>query len=171
MSLEAQAQRFIETLKELGGSAGNGSLCNELGWADSTYQRIKAHLVDAGRIVPGRGRGGSVALAGKTEPPAKAKVPPARPSNGRNGEGGSYSQAFNAIDKAMRNDEGLASELDYAEQTSWLLFLKYLDDMEHEWADERYAYPAATNGRTTAYHRSAGSGLRRPRPRPRQCRG
>ncbi len=47
-----------------------------------------------------------------------------------------FENAFNNIDKVMRNDEGLASELDYAEQTSWLLFLKYLDDMEHEWADE-----------------------------------
>ena len=47
-----------------------------------------------------------------------------------------FENAFNNIDRAMRNDEGLASELDYAEQTSWLLFLKYLDDMEHEWADE-----------------------------------
>ncbi|WP_354145573.1 N-6 DNA methylase [Altererythrobacter litoralis] len=36
----------------------------------------------------------------------------------------------------MRNDEGLASELDYAEQTSWLLFLKYLDDLEMELQDE-----------------------------------
>lgn len=136
MSLEAQAQQFIETLKELGGSTGNGSLQNELGWADSTYQRIKAHLVEAGRIVPGRGRGGSVALADKAKPTSRAKGASARPGNGRNGNGSSYAQAFNAIDKAMRNDEGLASELDYAEQTSWLLFLKYLDDMEHEWADE-----------------------------------
>lgn len=47
-----------------------------------------------------------------------------------------FENAFNNIDRAMRNDEGLASELDYAEQTSWLLFLKYLADMEHEWADE-----------------------------------
>ncbi|WP_225765631.1 N-6 DNA methylase [Stenotrophomonas sp. Marseille-Q4652] len=47
-----------------------------------------------------------------------------------------FENAFNNIDRAMRNDEGLASELDYAEQTSWLLFLKYLDDMEQEWADE-----------------------------------
>lgn len=53
-----------------------------------------------------------------------------------------FENAFNNIDRAMRNDEGLASELDYAEQTSWLLFLKYLDDMEHEWADE-----AALEGR------------------------
>lgn len=35
----------------------------------------------------------------------------------------------------MRNDEGLASELDYAEQTSWLLFLKYLNDLEDERQD------------------------------------
>ncbi len=47
-----------------------------------------------------------------------------------------YENAFKNIDNAMRNDEGLASELDYAEQTAWLLFLKYLDDMEREWADE-----------------------------------
>ncbi|WP_348674821.1 class I SAM-dependent DNA methyltransferase, partial [uncultured Abyssibacter sp.] len=47
-----------------------------------------------------------------------------------------FENAFNNIDRVMRNDEGLASELDYAEQTSWLLFLKYLDDMEQQWADE-----------------------------------
>ena len=140
MSLETQAQRFIETLKQWGGSAGNGSLSDELGWADTTYQRVKAHLIETGSIVPGRGRGGSVALVGKTKA-SVSKTPPARTSkakaaNGRNGNTSTYSQAFNAIDKAMRNDEGLASELDYAEQTSWLLFLKYLDDMEHEWADE-----------------------------------
>ena len=64
MSLETQAQRFLETLAELGGSAGNGSLSAELGWADSTYQRVKAHLMEEGRIVPGRGRGGSVASGG-----------------------------------------------------------------------------------------------------------
>jgi len=47
-----------------------------------------------------------------------------------------FENAFNNIDRALRNDEGLASELDYAEQTSWLLFLKYLADLEQEQADE-----------------------------------
>jgi len=47
-----------------------------------------------------------------------------------------FENAFNNIDRALRNDEGLASELDYAEQTSWLLFLKYLADFEQERADE-----------------------------------
>ena len=46
-----------------------------------------------------------------------------------------FENAFNNIDKALRNDEGMATELDYAEQTSWLLFLKYLDDLEAERAD------------------------------------
>ena len=149
MSLESQSQRFIEALKGLGGSAGNGSLGSELGWAESTYQRVKAHLIDEGRIVPGRGRGGSVALVAKANEKAAAakpsgKVAKATPVGARNGDANAYSQAFNAIDKAMRNDEGLASELDYAEQTSWLLFLKYLDDMEHEWAEEATTLKAKT---------------------------
>ncbi len=46
-----------------------------------------------------------------------------------------FENAFNNIDRFMRNDEGLASELDYAEQTSWLLFLKYLNDLEAERQD------------------------------------
>lgn len=140
MSLEKQAQRFIEALDDLGGSAGNGSLSNALGWTDGTYQRVKAHLIGEGRIVVGRGRGGSVASTSKVKMATPTEVPVSavrnKPATPRTGGSTGYGQAFNAIDKAMRNDEGLASELDYAEQTSWLLFLKYLDDMEHEWADE-----------------------------------
>jgi type I restriction enzyme M protein len=56
-----------------------------------------------------------------------------------------FENAFNNIDRAMRNDEGLASELDYAEQTSWVLFLKYLDDLELQRQDE-----AELEGRTQA---------------------
>lgn len=46
-----------------------------------------------------------------------------------------FENAFNNIDRVLRNDEGLASELDYAEQTSWVLFLKYLDDLEGDRED------------------------------------
>jgi type I restriction enzyme M protein len=141
MSLETQAERFIQTLEALGGSAGNGKLGSELGWADSTYARVKAHLIEQGRIVPGRGRGGSVSIAGARPAPGKPREasppkPGARRGNANTERGGhnAYVQAFNAIDKAMRVE--LGSELEYAEQTSWLLFLKYLDDMEHERADE-----------------------------------
>lgn len=43
-----------------------------------------------------------------------------------------YESTFNAIDKILRNEAGCSNELDYIEQTSWLLFLKYLDDLEAE---------------------------------------
>jgi len=47
-----------------------------------------------------------------------------------------FEQAFTNIDNALRNDAGCDSELDYIEQTSWVLFLKYLNDLEQEKADE-----------------------------------
>jgi len=43
-----------------------------------------------------------------------------------------FEQAFKNIDDALRKEAGCASELDYAEQTSWLLFLKYLDGLEQD---------------------------------------
>lgn len=47
-----------------------------------------------------------------------------------------FENVFNNIDRALRTEQGVASELDYAEQTSWLLFLKYLDDLEATRADK-----------------------------------
>ncbi len=41
-----------------------------------------------------------------------------------------YQAAFKNIDDTLRKDAGCSSELDYIEQTSWVLFLKYLDDFE-----------------------------------------
>ncbi len=41
-----------------------------------------------------------------------------------------FEQSFKNIDDALRKDAGVSSELDYIEQTSWILFLKYLDDLE-----------------------------------------
>ena len=43
-----------------------------------------------------------------------------------------YDNAFNTIEKNLRAEEGISNELDYVEQTSWLLFLKYLHDLEGE---------------------------------------
>ncbi len=48
---------------------------------------------------------------------------------------GVFENAFNNIDRALRTEQGVSSELDYAEQTSWILFLKYLDDLETSRAD------------------------------------
>src|SRR5205807_1914004 len=43
-----------------------------------------------------------------------------------------FEQAFRNIDDALRKEAGCTTELDYTEQTSWLLFLKYLDALEEE---------------------------------------
>ncbi len=47
-----------------------------------------------------------------------------------------FEQAFKNIDDVLWKEAGCASELDYTEQTSWLLFLKYLDALEGEKAME-----------------------------------
>jgi len=46
-----------------------------------------------------------------------------------------YDNAFNQIERDLRAEEGVANELDYVEQTSWVLFLKYLHDLESERRD------------------------------------
>ena len=47
-----------------------------------------------------------------------------------------FEQAFRNIDDVLRKESGCTTELDYTEQTSWLLFLKYLDGLEQDKADE-----------------------------------
>ena len=47
-----------------------------------------------------------------------------------------FEQTFKNIDDILHKDAGCTSELDYTEQTSWLLFLKYLDALEHDKAME-----------------------------------
>jgi type I restriction enzyme M protein len=57
-----------------------------------------------------------------------------------------FEQTFKNIDDVLHKDAGCTSELDYTEQSSWLLFLKYLDALEREKAAEaklegaRYSY-------------------------------
>lgn len=43
-----------------------------------------------------------------------------------------FEQTFKNIDDILHKDAGCSNELDYVEQTSWVLFLKYLDDLENE---------------------------------------
>ena len=41
-----------------------------------------------------------------------------------------FETTFKNLDDTLRKDAGCSSELDYIEQTSWVLFLKYLGDFE-----------------------------------------
>ena len=43
-----------------------------------------------------------------------------------------FEQTFKNIDDILYKDAGSDSELDYVGQTSWILFLKYLDELEQE---------------------------------------
>lgn len=43
-----------------------------------------------------------------------------------------FEQAFKNIDDVLWKEAGCTTELDYAGQSSWLLFLKYLDDLEQD---------------------------------------
>src|SRR5579862_6040283 len=57
-----------------------------------------------------------------------------------------FEQAFRNIDDILRREAGCTTELDYTEQTSWLLFLKYLDALEQDKSDE-----AALHGKKYAF--------------------
>ncbi len=43
-----------------------------------------------------------------------------------------FEQTFNNLDNVLRQEAGCTTELDYTEQTSWMLFLKYLNDLEQD---------------------------------------
>ncbi len=43
-----------------------------------------------------------------------------------------FENAFKYVDDILHKDAGCSTELDYVEQSSWILFLKYLDDLEEE---------------------------------------
>ena len=64
-----------------------------------------------------------------------------------------FEQAFRNIDDILWKEAGCTTELDYTEQTSWLLFLKYLDGLEEDRATEarlegrKYGYIALSLGK------------------------
>ena len=47
-----------------------------------------------------------------------------------------FEQVFRNLDDTLRKEAGCTTELDYTEQSSWLLFLKYLDGLEQDKAAE-----------------------------------
>jgi type I restriction enzyme M protein len=57
-----------------------------------------------------------------------------------------FEQTFKNIDDILFKDSGADSELDYIGQTSWVMFLRYLDELELDKADE-----AALEGREYSY--------------------
>jgi type I restriction enzyme M protein len=154
-SNEDLADELLGALTALGGSAGNGRLRETLEWDEANYEAVKADLLSRRLIVSGRGRSGLVTLADGSELVASgngqalSSAPRSRaPSGSRAATSSStapssFEQAFRAIDDCLRKEAGCGTELDYTEQTSWLLFLKYLEGLE----DDRAAV-AALEGRS-----------------------
>jgi type I restriction enzyme M protein len=64
----------------------------------------------------------------------------------RRGGDAMFEQTFKNIDDVLWKEAGCTTELDYTEQTSWILFLKYLDDLEQE-----RALKAELAGKSYAY--------------------
>ncbi|NND77874.1 MAG: N-6 DNA methylase [Flavobacteriales bacterium] len=57
-----------------------------------------------------------------------------------------FEQTFKNIDDILYKDAGSDSELDYIAQTSWVMFLRYLDELEKDKSDE-----AALKGKKYTY--------------------
>ena len=134
MAAQAKRDKFVTTLTELGGSAGNGRLRETLEWTEATYNSVKDDLLAEGLIVLGRGRGGSVSLAetGEEEAVEEAEIPTA-PSlaptkaaraNGNGGNLGFEAELFKAADKLRGNME----PSDYKHVALGLIFLKHISD-------------------------------------------
>lgn len=61
--MDQDRESFIAALTNLGGKSGNQSLRENLGWNETKFTAVKDRLISQSRIVPTKGRGGSVALA------------------------------------------------------------------------------------------------------------
>ena len=61
-SLNDDAKMFMATLRKIRERVGNGFLRDTLGWREERYWRVHETLLGKGKIVRGRGRGGSVGL-------------------------------------------------------------------------------------------------------------
>jgi type I restriction enzyme M protein len=155
---QAQRDRFVAVLTELGGSAGNGRLRESLGWEEGAYDEVKQALIDVGAILPGRGRGGSVTIAGKGGvPPASQaaqvdrQVRASRPNTTAANVG--YEAELWRMADALR---GSMDAAEYKHVVLGLIFLKYISDAFEERqahlshgvddpSDEYYLPPSVAN--------------------------
>jgi type I restriction enzyme M protein len=148
-TLTDNEQRLLELLKDHE-SLGPVAAANQLNLAKEQVTKLKDHLKAKGLI--STGKGGSMQLSTGPATPQRGTTGLATPQPGPTGSatpqrgptkkatlgrgepskknGSPFEQAFRNIDDALWKDPGCTSELDYTEQTSWILFLKYLDDLE-----------------------------------------
>ncbi|MDK4711579.1 class I SAM-dependent DNA methyltransferase [Rhizobium sp. CNPSo 4039] len=133
MADQAQKDMFVAALTKLGGSAGNVRLREALRWNEAVYNAVKDELLAESVVTPGRGRGGSVVLAGAAEAATEESAPvaprskPVRANGNGNGNGsdlGFEAELFKAADKLRGNME----PSDYKHVALGLIFLKHISD-------------------------------------------
>jgi hypothetical protein len=61
-SVADDSRKFLSALRRVD-SIGNARLREVLGWTEARYWSVHEYLFEKGKIVKGRGRGGSVSLA------------------------------------------------------------------------------------------------------------
>ncbi|MEN9358736.1 MAG: hypothetical protein RL095_271 [Verrucomicrobiota bacterium] len=74
MSLSPHAQSLLDALPADGSTVGNVSLRAQLQLDEAAYLAAKEELVAAQLVIPGRGRGGSLACATASEEPAQGEL-------------------------------------------------------------------------------------------------
>ncbi len=144
MASQEQRDTFTQALIALGGSAGNIRLREQLGWSEAIYDSVRDELLAAGLLTKGRGRGGSISLAGTVPAPAGTQAAlvempanepvssPKRPrkaaatanGNGNGANLGFEAELFKAADKLRGNME----PSDYKHVALGLIFLKHISD-------------------------------------------
>ncbi len=62
-TLQNDRKIFLSQLRRFKTSVGNLALRAQLGWNEARYWKVHTSLYEDGRIVKGRGRGGSVQVA------------------------------------------------------------------------------------------------------------
>ena len=61
-TISDDAKKLLSALRKVD-SIGNARLRETLGWNEARYWKVHADLFEKGKILKGRGRGGSVSLA------------------------------------------------------------------------------------------------------------
>ena len=58
-------KKFMSSIRRYQEAVGNGAFRTELGWNEDRYWKVHSVLIEEGRIVRGRGRGGSIRRAAR----------------------------------------------------------------------------------------------------------
>jgi hypothetical protein len=96
---------FVAHLQELGGSSGNVRLREALGWDNEFYWKVQGKLVEDGRIVPGRGKGGSVRFtATESGQTVSADANTGRAHGSDNGKAGKHEELSESLANLRRRN-------------------------------------------------------------------